>query len=224
MRKVLIGTPCYDGKVHVEFLHSLLGTMSLAAQNQVALYPVQIAHDALIQRARNDLVRLALETDCDDLIFIDSDQAWEPEWVFRLLNHPVDVVAGTVPKKSDVNIDFNVKMLPQGLLPPENDLLEVECVGTGFMRISKKALQQVWEVSEPYTNHGVANRLVFNVKLSFDGELVSEDNAFCQAWRACGGKVWVDPSMTCAHIGQKTYVNNFAEFIKPIKVNDVGLG
>ena len=223
MRKVLIGTPCYDGKVHVEFLHSLLGTMSLAAQNQVALYPVQIAHDALIQRARNDLVRLAIETDCDDLIFIDSDQAWEPEWVFRLLNHPVDVVGGAVPKKSDSHIDFNVKRLPQGLLAPENDLLEVECIGTGFMRISKKALSQVWEVSEPYTNQGKENRLVFNVRLDFQGELVSEDNAFCQTWRACGGKVWVDPSMTCSHIGQKTYNYNFAEFIKTIKVDDVGL-
>ena len=223
MRKVLIGTPCYDGKVHVEFLHSLLGTMSLAAQNQVALYPVQIAHDALIQRARNDLVRLALETNCDDLVFIDSDQAWEPEWVFRLLNHPVDVVGGAVPKKSDSHIDFNVKRLPQGLLAPENDLLEVECIGTGFMRISKKALSQVWEVSEPYTNQGKENRLVFNVRLDFQGELVSEDNAFCQTWRACGGKVWVDPSMTCSHIGQKTYNYNFAEFIKTIKVDDVGL-
>jgi hypothetical protein len=143
--------------------------------------------------------------------------------VFRLLNHPVDVVGGAVPKKSDSHIDFNVKRLPQGLLALENDLLEVECIGTGFMRISKKALSQVWEVSEPYTNQGKENRLVFNVRLDFQGELVSEDNAFCQTWRACGGKVWVDPSMTCSHIGQKTYNYNFAEFIKTIKVDDVGL-
>ncbi len=213
MRKVLLGTPCYDGKVHVEFLHSLIGTIAIAQSHEVAVYPVQICHDALIQRARNDLVKMALETNCDDLIFVDSDMAWNPEWIFRLLSHSVDLVAGVCPKKSDTHIDFAVKLLPEGLYAPVNHLIQVESVGTGFMRISKNALQTVWDISEPYVERGEAKRMMFDVQL-VDGEIVSEDNIFCKKWRSTGGRVWVDPSMTCDHIGQKTYRNNFAEFIK----------
>lgn len=216
MRKVLLGTPCYDGKVAVEFLQSLIGTMAIAPLHEVAVYPVQISHDALIQRARNDLVRLALETNCDDLVFVDSDIVWNPEWIFKLLNHSVDLVAGVCPKKSDTHIDFNVKLMPEGLYAPVNHLIQVECVGTGFMRISKTAMQAVWDISEPYTEKGEAKRMVFDVQL-IDGQIVSEDNIFCKKWSSTGGKVWIDPSMTCDHIGHKIYRNNFAEFIKDTK-------
>jgi hypothetical protein len=216
MRKVLLGTPCYDGKVHVEFLQSVIGTLAMASSHETAIYPVQVCHDALIQRARNDMVRLALETECDDLVFVDSDQAWDPEWVFKLLGHPEDLIGGAVPKKSDTNIDFNIKRLPEWQYDPEARLMEVESVGTGFLRISRTALQTVWDMSPVYTEKGVSNRLVFDVQMSETGELISEDNVFCRKWRSTGGRVWVDPSITCDHIGIKTYRNNFAEFIKHI--------
>lgn len=217
MRKVLLGTPCYDGKVNVEFLHSLLATLGLCSKHDTAIYPVQICHDALIQRARNDLVSMALESECDHLVFVDSDQEWDPEWIFKLLDHPVDLVAGTVPKKSDTHIDFNVKALPEGLSKPVNGLLEVESVGTGFMSISKKALQTVWDMSPEYKNSGKTNRMVFDVQILDNGDLISEDNVFCEKWRKSGGKVWIDPTMTCNHIGNKKYQNNFLQFIQQHK-------
>lgn len=212
MRKVLFATPCYDGKVHVEFLQSLLASVALAAQQGIALHPVQIVGDALVQRARNDFVKMALETECDDLIFMDSDQEWDPEWVVQLLSHPVDVVGCPVPKKSDTLIDFNVKVLPDGLLPPVNGLLQVAAVGTGFIRLSRKALQAVWDVSPEYTNSGTTCRMVYDLRIT-DGDLISEDTVFCAKWRALGGEVWVDPSMTCNHIGSKKWVRSFKEFI-----------
>lgn len=213
MRKVLFATPCYDGKVHVEFLQSLLATLPLLAQNGIALYPVQINHDALVQRARNDFVRMALETECDDLIFMDADQEWNPEWVLRLLQHEVDVVGCPVPKKSDDMLYFNVKLLPEGLLAPVNHLLRVHSVGAGFLRISRRALQQVWDISSEYQNNGTKGRMVFDVEVQ-DGELVSEDTVFCNKWKSLGGQVWIDPSMTCNHVGSKVYKSNFAAFIK----------
>ena len=212
MRKVLLGTPCYDGKVAVEFLQSMIGTLSIASMHKTAIYPVQICHDALIQRARNDLVKMALETDCDDLIFVDSDIVWSPEWVFKLLSYSVDLVAGVYPKKSDTHIDFAIKLMPEGLSAPVNHLIQVESVGTGFMRISKNALKTVWDISEPYIERGEAKRMVFDVQI-VDGEIVSEDNIFCKKWRSSGGAVWIDPSMTCDHLGHKIYKNNFARFI-----------
>ena len=213
MRKVLIGTPSHDGKVDVWFANSLVNTVRMSYEKETIVVPVYMAYDSLVQRARNDLVRLAIEEDFDDLIFIDSDQEWNPEWIFQLLDHDADVVGGTVVKKSDTPA-FNVKALPEGL-KEENGLMEVECVGTGFMKISKDALKKVWEVSPEYQNEGRLCRMVFDIQI-MDGQLVSEDNVFCRKWRDLGGKVYIDPSMTCNHIGVKKYTGNFQEYIKAV--------
>jgi len=216
MRKVLLGTPCYDGKVHVEFLHSLIGTLAMASSHEVAVFPVQVCHDALVQRARNDLVAMALESQCDDLVFVDADQAWDPAWIFNLLSRSEDVVGGAVPKKSDTEIDFNIKLLPNWTYDPEAQLIEVASVGTGFLRISKAALQAVCDISPTYVERGISKRMAFDVQVDEAGEIISEDNVFCRKWRSTGGKVWVDRTIACDHIGTKTYRNNFAEFIKRI--------
>ena len=217
MRKVLIGTPSYDGKVDVWFANSLVNTIRLTPPDTV-IVPVYMAYDALVQRARNDLVKLALEEEFDDLIFIDADQEWNPEWINILLNHDADVVGGTVVKKSDIPA-FNVKALAEGLTTGKNGLMEVECVGTGFLRLSRKALQDVWDISEEYTNEGKTNRMVFDIKI-MNGELVSEDNVFCRKWHGLGGKVYIDPTMTCNHIGNKKYMGNFLEYLKYIEANN----
>ena len=52
--------------------------------------------------------------------------------------------------------------------------------------------------------------MVFDVQVQ-DGQLVSEDNVFCKKW---GGPVYIDPTMTCNHIGVKKYTGNFEAFIK----------
>ena len=80
------------------------------------------------------------------------------------------------------------------------------------MRISKNALKKVWDESVEYQNEGRTCRMVFDVQVQ-DGQLVSEDNVFCRKW---GGDVYIDPSMTCNHIGVKKYTGNFMEYIKAI--------
>lgn len=217
MRKVLIGTPSYDGKVDVWFANSLVNTIRLTPPDTV-IVPVYMAYDSLVQRARNDLVKLALEEGFDDLIFIDSDVEWNPEWINKLLNYDEDVVGGTYPKKSD-NLQFPVKALPDGLVANDNGLIEVEGMPTGFLRLSRAALQKVWDVSDEYQNESKTCRMVFDIKV-MDGQLVSEDVVFCRKWRDLGGKVYLDPSMTCNHVGVKKYQANFMEYIKALEVNN----
>lgn len=220
MRKVLIGTPAHDGRVDVWYCNSLVNTIKMAPHFDTLIQPVYMSYDSLVQRARNDLVRLALEERFDDLIFIDSDQEWNPEWIFKLLEYKEDVVGGTVVKKSDQQL-FNVKALKSGLKQEKNGLMEVEAVGTGFMKISKAALEAVWEKSPEYMNEGKKCRMVFDVQL-VDGELVSEDNVFCRKWRAMGNKVYIDPNMTCNHIGTKKYQGNFMQFVSKLKLLTIG--
>jgi hypothetical protein len=214
MRKVLFGTPTYDGRVHVEFLQSLMDTVKLAPHAEIALYPVQISGDALVQRARNDLFAMAMETECDDIVFMDSDQEWNAEWVMTLLNHPADVVGGVVVKKSDTP-GFNVKILPNGVTLNENGLMEVECIGTGFLRISRRAMQAVWDISPEYKDGDKVSRMVFDIQI-IDGELISEDNVFCRKWRGLGEKVYIDPTMTLNHIGSRKWGGNFLAYLDAV--------
>ena len=214
MRKVLFGTPTYDGRVHVEFLQSLMDTVKLAPHAEIALYPVQISGDALVQRARNDLFAMAMETECDDIVFMDSDQEWNAEWVMTLLNHPADVVGGVVVKKSDTP-GFNVKILPNGVSLDENGLMEVECIGTGFLRISRRAMQAVWDISPEYKDGDKVSRMVFDIQI-IDGELISEDNVFCRKWRGLGEKVYIDPTMTLNHIGSRKWGGNFLAYLDAV--------
>jgi hypothetical protein len=216
LRKVLIGTPAHDGRVDVWYTNSLINTVKLSGKYDTEIHPVYMSYDSLVQRARNDLVRLALDEGFDALVFMDSDQEWDPEWIFKLLDYKEDVVGGTVVKKSD-QLLFNVKALKTGLKREANGLMEVEAIGTGFMKITRKALQEVWDVSSEYTNEGKKCRMVFDVQL-VDGELVSEDNVFCRKWRSLGNKVWIDPTMTCNHIGSKKYSGNFMHFLNQTKL------
>ena len=86
MRRVLIGTPSYDGRIDVWFANSLVSTVKMAIEKNIHVHAIYTSYDSLIQRARNSLFKLALDGGYDDLFFIDSDVVWEPEWFLRCLN------------------------------------------------------------------------------------------------------------------------------------------
>jgi glycosyltransferase involved in cell wall biosynthesis len=217
-KKVMIGTATYDGKVDVWYTNSLLGTLKLAWENNIDIYPLWISNDALVQRARNDLMALFLESDCDDIILIDSDIEWNPEWIFRLLDHPVDVVGGTYPKKSD-NESYVCKLLNLNQIKDSaTGLLEVDGLGTGFLKLSKRAVQDLWDSSQPYEEKGQnkIRRLIFDLSIK-DGDLVSEDIHACMKLKNLGFSIWLDPKITCNHIGVKKYSGNFDLWFNMIK-------
>jgi glycosyltransferase involved in cell wall biosynthesis len=217
-RRVLIGTACYDGRVDVWYANSMLETVKMGLQLGIDVFPIYLSYDALIQRARNDLLAMALELECDDLVFIDSDIEWKPEDFFQLLAYPVDVVGGTYPKKGDAEI-YVAKILDSSRVPdPATGLIEVEGLGTGFLRMSKLALTTLWENSVPYEEKETnkVRRWVFDV-IVHGGELISEDIYVCEMLREAGIKVWLDPKITCNHIGMKKYTGNFDIWYKSLQ-------
>lgn len=212
MRRVLIGTPSYDGRIDVWFANSLLGTVKLAHEKDIFVHAIYTSYDSLIQRARNSLFKLAIDGGYDDLFFIDSDAEWEPEWFFRLLDRPEPFVGGALVKKSS-NEGYTVKLLDKHLKKSEDGkLIQVDGVGTGFLKISKFALQKLWEMSEEYTSEGEKHRMVCDIKVE-NGDLISEDYILCNKWKSLGYKVWLDPTITLNHIGTKKFKGDFNAFI-----------
>lgn len=216
MRKVLIGTPCYDGKVDCWFAKSLLETVKEAQKRDVHVHAIYVSYDSLIQRARNRVIKLALEGGYDDLFFIDSDCEWEPEWFFRLLDRPEPVVGAALIKKGDKE-GYTVRITNKNLRYNEDKkLIQVDGVGTGFMKVSRFAFEKIWEVSAPYDYEGQQHRMVFDIKVE-NGELISEDYVFGYKWQQLGYRVWLDPTITINHIGIKKFEGDFSKFLQKLE-------
>ena len=212
MRKVLIGTPSYDGRIDVWFANSLVSTVKEAEKRGIFVHAIYTSYDSLVQRARNSLVKLAIEGGYDDIFFIDSDTEWDPEWFFRFLDRPEPIIGGALVKKSD-NEGYTVKITDKQLkYSADKKLLEVDGVGTGFMKVSKFAFEKLWKDASPYKSEGDTHRMVFDIQVQ-DGELISEDYIMCNKWKAMGYKVWLDPTITCNHIGIKKFEGDLNSFL-----------
>lgn len=214
----MIAAPAYDGTITVWHASSLSETCKLGITKDINVFCIYMSYDALVQRARNDIVQLALDTGVDDLVFIDADVDWKPKDFFKLLDYDVDIVCGVYRKKSD-NDQYPVKLKNGGYHIEDNGLIEVDGLPMGFTRITKRALEVIWKESreyrEPHKEKPI--RMIFDISISEDGELVSEDISFCKKWKSAGGKLYIDPSIELAHVGTKRWIGNFLEYIERIR-------
>jgi hypothetical protein len=216
MKKIMIATPTYSGKLDAWYVNSLVDTIRLGLTKEVHVQPVYVAGDALVQKARSDLMRIAVEAEVDHLIWIDDDMEWDPQWVFDLVESGKDVIGGTARKKIFeeayvVNGDINTLEIQ------EDGLMEVNLLGTGFLHLSKKAIDYLWEQSTEYIDdRGVTQKLVTNVEVQ-DGRLVSEDYVMCRKLKEGGFKMYLDTKMTCGHIGSIKFSGDFASWFKAYK-------
>lgn len=210
MRKVMIGTPSYDGRTSVYYTSAMCHFAAVAEGRGIQAFVRFRAYDSIIQRARNDLLWDAITQDMDDLVMIDDDQSFDAGAVLRLLGHPVDYVGYPVRNKSD-ETRFNVKYL--GELPIPRDIktgmLLVDGVGTGFVRFSRAAMRAAWERGEPYTDDdGNHRRWVFDIGPS-EGRIRGEDMAIAESLKAAGIQCYLDDGVTISHVGAKCWSGDF---------------
>ena len=210
VRKVLIGTPSYDGRLDVWYMNSLYETIISNKQYNYHIKPIWVSYDSLIQRARNDLIYYMIEGGYDDIIFIDGDIEWQADWFFKLLEYNVDVVGATYPKKDNIE-QYVLKHVSSTPTYGSNGLLKVDGLGTGFLRMSRRACQYLWDTSMPYTHNGKDQKWIFDVGIQH-GEIISEDINVCQKLISGKFDIWLDTSMTCNHIGVKKYTGNFKQW------------
>lgn len=215
IRNVMIAAPSHDGAVNVWHAAALAETCKIGLTKNINVFPIYMSFDSLVQRARNDIIKLAIETGVDDLVFIDTDQDWNPEDFFKLLDHDVDVVGCPVPKKADQE-QYNVKLVSRPYEVNEDGLVAVDSVGTGFLRLTLSALEAVWEASEEYIeDSGKQGRMVFNVEIH-NGRLTSEDVVVCTKLNNLGFQVYLDPTINSAHSGEKRWLGNFEPWIEKV--------
>jgi len=218
MRSVMILTPAYGGIVTAGFHRSLLtSTIELLADG-IALESEILENQSLLPLARNTLLNEAYKRKPDDIVWIDTDMVWEPDTLRKLLKHDVDVVGSACRKKIPENVQFNFQLFKdKSFEPDEKGLIEVRRLGTGFLRMSRKAYTHLWENDKKYEVQGVMGSNVFEIGIWQGQELLSEDFIVCEKLNERGFKIFLDPELTVGHIGTFNYFSEAKDFFKHLK-------
>ena len=113
---LVILTPCYGGQCYVNYVSSLLNTMTLFTKLGLKLRVEFCKNDSLVSRARNNLIAKAMhDKDTTHMLFIDADITWNPVDIIKLVLADKNIVGGVYPIK---NYEWNK------LIDPGNNVVE----------------------------------------------------------------------------------------------------
>jgi hypothetical protein len=215
-RHVVIAIPAYSGTIHLGTMRSLILDVTALMQRDDNISIDDECGNTDIADARSAIVARFLKGNGTDLVFVDHDVMWEEGALLKLVDYPVDFVAGVYPRRAEP-IEYSVRYLDQKeiMADVQTGLIEVAGVAAGFMRCSRAMLERMVGdyaglnyVRQEKTYCGLfdAYRL--------DDRKLSEDYSFCQRWRDIGGKVWIDPEIKMGHVGSKVFTGHFGQWLK----------
>jgi hypothetical protein len=211
MKTILIATPCLSGNVDAYYVNSLCASIKLGLKNNLTLNPVFLAHESILPMARNELLNLAYQKEYDAMVFIDDDEHWDAQALVDILLSPKDVVCLPVVNKEDKIHAYNVFL--DDLIEVDTDgYIKVKKVGTGFMKLSRKAIVDLWE-SNPEVSFRKRNLKLICDYGTYNDSFVGEDITLCKKLSELGYSIWVNPKHTVSHIAHRMYKGNFENFL-----------
>lgn len=192
---------------------------------------------SIVFTARNKAAKAFLDSDCTHLFWIDSDMSWSaPDFLNVLaLSTKMEVVGASYPMKAeplrycisaeqDMNKPFEAN---------EWGCFDVKGFGLGFTCIQRKVMERLAEKAEkiilPDETVTVAPRIFKErvvasnraAELGAVGEYMGEDMGFFRDVARLGYTVWMAPSVTLGHVGEKVYEGAFMDMLtqkKPVTV------
>lgn len=206
MKKVLIATPCLDQKVDAYFVHSLCESIKLGLENDLNIRCVFLANESILPMARNELFALGVKEDYDTVVFIDDDEYWNAQHLIDIILSPKDIVALPVVNKGDKEISYNAWL--DDKTKDTDGYIKIKQCGTGFLKISRKALLDLWESNVELEFRGKKLRNICEYTYS-NGEFVGEDISLMRKLKELGYDIWLNPNHTVSHIGNKMYKGDF---------------
>lgn len=141
-----------------------------------------------------------------------------PESVLRLLASDAPIVAAVGRRKTEAT-SWCLRLLPgsgDALNQDAMGAVEVESVGTGFMRIMRDCLKAIMRARPDLKLAGdmttdAAIRPHYHRFFRFGDDDGGEDYEFCALWRSLGGRIRVDPEIALTHCGDAEYRGRFAD-------------
>lgn len=211
-QKVMVATTTYDSPAagYVFSIARAREALSLAGIQSAYLLLQGNCH---VDDARNAVVRDFLASDCTELLFIDADVNFEPEALVQLCRRDLDLVGGVYPFRREGSDNMPVRMLDNAKIV--DGLLEVEGLPTGFLKIRRAVLERMAEQAPKYFDKLDLTALLFDrPDPDEQGTRWGGDIAFCNRWRAMGGRIYADAELRLGHTGQVTVTDSLAAHIR----------
>lgn len=174
-RKLFVATPMYGGMCNGNYVLSLLNLSNETKKCSISTSYDFLFNESLVQRGRNMLCSMFLDSDATHMIFIDADIGFQAEYVLTLLalcgnteninGNSYDIIGGTYPKKT-ISWDKIALAVEKGV-PNEkladhmgnfvlnfpdgtnkfkyDEPVEVLELGTGFMMFTREVLEKYME-------------------------------------------------------------------------------
>jgi hypothetical protein len=207
MKRVLIAVPCLDGKVDAWFVNSLYESTKLGLKNDIMFQPVFLVYESILPMARNQLFSLAYLEKYDSMVFIDDDQEWDANILVEIVQSSEDVIAVPVVNKGDKKIEYNIFGIDKST-KTKNGYYKINKCGTGFLKLSKKVISDLWESNEECEFRGKKMKYICEY-LNQNNLFTGEDIILCQKIKELGYTIWLNPKKTVSHIGTKKFKGNF---------------
>jgi len=174
--------------------HSTVVNMILSAPKNVeltTLYGKLFPIDA----NRNALVKAALETDAEYLLWLDMDNVFPANTIEKLFKVNADIASGVYFKKKEPYPAVPGRALdehyyrPLDIVACGGRVVNADLIGMGCALIRRSVFENL---PHPWF------RYAYNIET--DEWSVSEDVAFCKAARRKGYEIKVDTSLICGHV------------------------
>jgi hypothetical protein len=204
-KKVLVATPCRDGKFHATYTNGLLQSTGLYG----GWLPMAGQSDIYV--ARNTLANQFLQqAQFDTIVWIDSDIGFTRNDLKQLLDSTEPVVSGLYTDKCQPPRPFcrseEGAPIPDEEIPPVG-MIETSFLPGGFLKIERYVYQAIID-QKLAPEYGGINGLplfwqFYNGRI-FKSNLLSEDYSFSYMMREAGFQCWIDCGIRLNHDG-RTY-------------------
>ena len=242
-KKLFVATPMYGGQCAGMYTKSLNDLTLVCTKHGIPIRSYFLFNESLITRARNYCVDEFLRSEATHLLFIDSDIGFDFRDALTLLHladseNGYDIVTGPYPKKT-IAWEKIKQAVESGFAENPHDLenyvgdyvfnpvgatsfkvsdpVEIREGGTGFMMITREALEKYAEAypelrykpDHVRTEHFDGTQEItafFDTIMDPESKrYLSEDYMFSQYARKIGLHLWMCPWMKLKHVGAYTF-------------------
>jgi hypothetical protein len=193
------------GSVQQETVQALMDMRSFTEKNGVPNTLWRMIGGALVDKARNESVRMMLRENCQWMLMCDADMAWQPDALLRLLqvayaSHPwADVVGAYCPLRGELalpTIDSGTGTWESWY--PGSGVVEVMRTGAAFLLVKRHVFERMpdpwFKMRVPYGRWAEMLADFDNVcRIKFDGRNPFRDEQ-PETWGKLEKCVHEDPS------------------------------
>lgn len=215
-RKVMLATTAYENPAAC-YTFAIARSREALHQAGITTAYLLLSGDCHVDDARNKVAKEFLLSDCTELVFLDADVFWEPGALVELCQiEGVDIVGGVYPFRREGEQERMPLVMYPDAKPDERGLLEVAGLPTGFMRISRKALETLSEKALKFwdrTERRAQTAILFE-RAYLDGLRLGGDLNFCRKWVETGGLVYAAVNLRLGHAAHSVIYDSLAAYLR----------